>query len=88
VQQVSADASEMPAGTQEKSDNARARPATPLAYRALVDLKEQFLEADGIKYPLTAGMQVSAEIKLGTRSVLEYLFSPVTKAFQEAGRER
>jgi hypothetical protein len=31
-------------------------------------------------------MQVSAEIKLGTRSVLEYLFSPVTKAFHEAGR--
>jgi len=43
---------------------------------------------DGKAHNLTPGMQVAAEIKLGTRSVLEYLFSPVSKAFQEAGRER
>ena len=59
-----------------------------LAYRTLVDLKTQFLEADGLKYSLAPGMQVSAEIHLGTRTVLEYLLSPVTKAFQEAARER
>jgi HlyD family secretion protein len=59
-----------------------------LAYKTLGNLKSQFLEADGEKHRLTAGMQVSAEINLGTRSVLEYLLSPVTKAFQEAGRER
>ena len=33
-------------------------------------------------------MQVIAEIHLGERSVLEYLLSPVQKAFHEAGRER
>jgi HlyD family secretion protein len=33
-------------------------------------------------------MQVTAEIKLGERTVLEYLLSPVRKAFHEAGRER
>lgn len=33
-------------------------------------------------------MQVSAEINLGTRTVLEYLLSPATKAFNEAARER
>jgi HlyD family secretion protein len=33
-------------------------------------------------------MQVSGEIHLGTRSVMEYLLSPVQKAFHEAGRER
>jgi HlyD family secretion protein len=33
-------------------------------------------------------MQVAAEIHLGTRSVLEYLLSPVSKAFHESGRER
>ncbi len=88
VQQINTDSSEMPGGAQEKSDSSRAKPTTPLAYRALVDLKQQFLEADGVRYRLTAGMQVSAEIKLGTRTVLEYLFSPVTKAFHEAARER
>ncbi len=34
------------------------------------------------------GMQVTAEIHLGTRTIFEYLLSPVMKAFQEAGRER
>jgi len=33
-------------------------------------------------------MQVSAEIHLGTRSVLEYLLSPVQKVAHEAARER
>ena len=60
----------------------------PLAYRTLVDLKHQFLEADGEKFRLAPGMQVSAEIHLGTRTVLEYLLSPVQKAFHEAARER
>jgi len=31
---------------------------------------------------------VAAEIKLGTRTVMEYLLSPVQKAFHEAARER
>jgi HlyD family secretion protein len=38
--------------------------------------------------PLVSGMQVSAEIKLGERTVLEYLLAPVQKAWHEAGRER
>lgn len=33
-------------------------------------------------------MQTSAEITLGTRTVAEYLLSPVQKAWHEAGRER
>jgi HlyD family secretion protein len=33
-------------------------------------------------------MQVSSEINLGTRSILEYVLSPVQKAWHEAGRER
>ena len=56
--------------------------------KALVDLTSQFLEVDGERHPLAPGMQVSAEIHLGTRTVLEYLLSPVTKAFHESARER
>jgi HlyD family secretion protein len=33
-------------------------------------------------------MQASAEIHLGTRSVIEYLLSPVQKVAHETGRER
>jgi len=46
------------------------------------------LEQDSERLPLTAGMQATAEILLGTRSVFEYLFSPVQKAWHEAARER
>jgi hemolysin D len=37
---------------------------------------------------LVPGMLVNAEIHLGTRSVLEYLLSPIQKVAHEAGRER
>jgi hemolysin D len=57
-------------------------------YRALVELQAQSLERDGFIHTLSPGMQVNAEIRLGTRSVLEYVLSPVQKAFHEAGRER
>jgi HlyD family secretion protein len=33
-------------------------------------------------------MQTDAEILLGTRTVMEFLLSPVRKAWHESGRER
>ena len=89
VEHVSADAAD--ANTQGQQNGAgekNARAAAPLAYRALVALKAMRIEQDNERLPLTAGMQASAEILLGTRSVLEYLLSPVQKAWHEAGRER
>lgn len=62
--------------------------AQPLRYKALINLKTMHLSADGERFALSAGMQTNAEILLGTRSVLEYLLSPVQKAWHEAGRER
>jgi hemolysin D len=38
--------------------------------------------------PLAAGMQLSAEIIQGRRTVLEYLLSPLQRIADEAGRER
>jgi HlyD family secretion protein len=60
----------------------------PLRYRALVTLDANALEVDGVKFPLSVGMQTTAEILLGHRTVAEYLLSPVKKAWHEAGRER
>jgi HlyD family secretion protein len=89
VRQVSADATEAPsANTRSDALTGRDRPMGPLAYRAIVALKSQRLDAGGERYPLSAGMQVAAEINLGTRTVLEYVLSPVRKAFHEAARER
>ena len=60
----------------------------PAGYRTLVALKTPYLEAEGKRYRLSPGMQIAAEINLGTRTVLEYLLSPVRKTVHEAGRER
>jgi hemolysin D len=62
--------------------------ATGSGYRTLVSLNTPYLEADGKRYPLSPGMQVTAEINLGTRTVLEYILSPVQRTLHEAGRER
>ena len=89
VRQVSADATEAPsANTRSDALGGRDRPMGPLSYRALIDLRTQQLAVDGQRYAVAPGMQVAAEINLGTRTVMEYLLSPVSKAFHEAGRER
>jgi HlyD family secretion protein len=85
VLHVNADATEAPsANTRSDALAGRDRPMGPLAFRALIELKEQQL----LSYSLQPGMQVAGEIHLGTRTVLEYVLSPVQKAFHEAGRER
>lgn len=89
VVQVSADASEPSYGnavTPLQSGHANA--TAQLSYRTLVSLQTQTLGTDGDRLALNPGMQVVAEIRLGDQTVLEYLLSPVRKAFHEAGRER
>ncbi len=89
VVNVSADSTEAPSpNTRSDALTGRDRPTGSLAFRTLVSLKAQELLAGSDRYPLAPGMQLSGEIHLGTRSVLEYLLSPVQKAFHEAGRER
>jgi hemolysin D len=89
VLHVNADATEAPSpNTRSDALTGRDRPMGPLAFRALVELASQDLQTDGRRYALQPGMQVVGEIHLGTRSILEYLLSPIQKAFHEAGRER
>ena len=57
-------------------------------YKAIVTLQSQTLSASGKQFQITPGMQVVAEINQGTRTVMEYLLSPVQGVFQEAARER
>lgn len=68
--------------------NAGEPPTQTVGYRTLVALKTPYLESEGNRYRLSPGMQVAVEIHLGTRTVLEYLLSPVRKVAHEAGRER
>ena len=83
VKQVGADA-------QARSDSSSLalKAEQDAAYRALINLDSGRVEGGVEKLRLVPGMQVSAEIHLGTRTVLEYLLSPVQKVVHEAGRER
>jgi hemolysin D len=83
VLRVNADATEAPSPNL-RQDIGRERATGPLAFRAVIELERQ----DLFPHPLQPGMQVVGEIHLGTRTVLEYLLSPLRKAFHEAARER
>jgi len=87
VVHISADASDSPParrdGTEETS-----MPAAPSGYRARIDFPSQSIAFDGHALPLASGMQAVAEIRLGDRTLLEYLLAPVQKAWHEAARER
>ena len=86
VEHVSADAADNNTGNgNAQTDSAK---KNQLRYKALVALKQMSLEMDEKHFTLSAGMQTNAEIKLGDRTVMEYLLSPVRKAWHEAGRER
>ena len=89
VRQVSADATEAAsANTRSDALSGRDRPMGTLTYRALVALKSQTLGVGKERYRMSSGMQVAGEVHLGTRSILEYLLSPVQKAWHESARER
>jgi len=89
VKHVSPDSSELPqAQNLERKKAGEEHMPPPTGFRALVALDQPYLELDGTKYPVTPGMQLTAEIHLGTRTVLEYLLSPVQQVAQEAGREK
>lgn len=81
VRQISADA-------QEKSDANGAQNLHDAAYRALISLERDYLASGERRLRLVPGMLVNAEIHLGTRSVFEYLLSPLQKVAHEAGREQ
>jgi HlyD family secretion protein len=87
VEHVSADAADANSGNSNAPSDP-GRKNQPLVYKTLVMLKQMHLEMDQRRFVLAAGMQTNAEIWLGDRTVMEYLLSPVRKAWHEAGRER
>jgi HlyD family secretion protein len=80
VLRISADSSERPGEA--------AKAAGGYAYRAQLEPLAQELRLGEVRHALLPGMQLTAEIKLGERTVLEYLLSPIRKVAAEAGRER
>lgn len=59
-----------------------------LVFPITISLDKADIMIDGKTIPLGSGMTVTAEIKTGTRSVIEYLLSPIRETASTAGRER
>jgi hemolysin D len=59
-----------------------------LVYPARVSLERSATTRRSAGLKASVGMQVTADIRTGRRSILSYLLSPIDEASQEAGRER
>ena len=87
VECVSPDAAELPDTRESDRKDTREHVRAPSGFRTLVALDLPYFERDAKQFPVPAGMLVSAEVNLGSRTVMEYLLSPVQKTVHEAGRE-
>ncbi len=88
VETVSADAARLAATDAAPDSNDSSAGQTSSPFRARVRLAQQSLSLDGVALPTAAGMQVSAEIRQGERTVMEYLLSPVRRVAMQAAGER
>lgn len=59
-----------------------------LVFPVRVKLDKTMLQIDGVNVRLSAGMNLSAEIKTGKRRVIDYLLSPLQQHTTESLRER
>ncbi len=80
--------------TQQKVVEAKESAAAPvpsthnLVYPVIITLKSDTINVENKPTPLSAGMTAVVEIRTGSRSVLEYLFSPFIEAKSQAFHER
>jgi hemolysin D len=72
----------------EVSDDAIEDEKLGLLFTARIAVPNAKLQVEDKMLPLSPGMMASVEIKTGSRTMIEYVLSPVMKATGEAGRER
>ena len=60
----------------------------PPAYVARIALDSSTMMVDGQRQSLQPGMAVTADIKTGRRTIVDYLLSPIAKRTNESLRER
>jgi hemolysin D len=70
-------------------DQAPAQPAAASpTYVARISLDKTSMMVDGRREPLIPGMSVTAEVKTGRRTIIDYLLSPLARKSNEALHER
>lgn len=57
-------------------------------YLAKIDITQNYLERNGIKYHISPYMEFTADIKTGNRKVIDYALKPVMAALDESFDER
>lgn len=90
LRMVSADVVQAPVPADERrlgTAAGRAAPATAPAYGARVEIGADHLRDLPDSFRLLPGMALSADITVGDRSVLSYLFDPIVRALKEGLRE-
>ena len=82
------DQNQQPAGS-ERDENGRPV-QNRLVYAASISLPcgPEVADRHSLCNRVQPGMSVQAEIKTGTRRIIQYLLSPISQALDEAGRER
>lgn len=70
------------------SRDAVADPKLGSVYYAKIKLLAHTIEVNGRSQPLAAGLNVTADIRTGSRSILSYMISPLQTTVAQAGRER
>ena len=57
-------------------------------YLAKVNITQNYLERNGIKYHISPYMEFTADIKTGSRKIIDYALKPVMAALDESFDER
>jgi hemolysin D len=85
VQRVGPDAT---VPTDRNTTTGKPEQVAPFKARVEIDPIELKLWQSKNDLKLAAGMSITAEINQGTRTVLDYLLSPIARISSEVGRER
>lgn len=86
---VSADALTRDPQNSANANNPSSNGQAPLAYfPAHIRLQSPTIQVEGKDLPITPGWNITAEIKTGRRTVLDYLLSPIQKTLDESVGER
>ena len=85
---ITPDAQRQPPAGQQASPAAQEPAAASPTYVARIVLSQNSMMIDGRREPLSAGMSITAEIRTGDRSIIDYLLSPLARRTQESLHER
>ena len=57
-------------------------------FGATLRFERRTVAVDGVEIPLSTGFNITAEVRTGTRQVIDYLLSPIQRSIHESGREK